>query len=172
MAAAYPVVVGNYPFRYVSLLPRRVNTWVPMGDPISNRIWTRRQVQLEMMEARQLAASAEPRLLVLGSFVTVRLLYEIYAFSPEYEINYVWRHGAFLAHAVTPKTEYLIYDYAAEPTQITPREFVERIAAASDLKEFAIAIIPSDQPVEGAAQVPPGYRAFEFDLREAGVNER
>ena len=172
MAAAYPVVVRSYPFRYVSLLPRRVNTWVPMGDPISNRIWTRRQVRLETVEARQMAASGEPRLLVLGSFVTVRLLYEIYAFSPAYEISYVWRHGAFLAHAITPETEYLIYDYAAEPTQITPREFVERIAEASDLKDFAIAIVPSDQPVVGAAEVPSGYRAFEFDLREAGINGR
>ncbi len=164
MAAAYPVVVRSYAWKYATLLPRRVNTWVPMGDPISNRIWTRRQVSLEAGEARQLAASGEPKLLVLGSFVCPRLLYEIYALSPSYAVDYLWRHGALLAHAKTPSSEFLIYDYAAEPSQITPREFVDRVAAAGDIRDFAVAIVPSDQPTEGGAQVPPGYRAFTFDL--------
>jgi hypothetical protein len=167
MAAAYPIVVGNYAFKFVTLLPRRVNTWVPMGDPISNRIWAQRQVELETAEARQLAASDEPKLLVFGSFVTPRLLYELYAFAPSYQIEYTWRHGALFAHATTPKTDYWIYDYSAEPTQITPSELMQAIAAAGDFKDFAIALIPSDQPVAGAAEVPPGYRAFEFNLDQA-----
>lgn len=164
MAAAYPLVVRHYAFPLKTLLARRVSTSVPMGDPITNRIWTRRQVALEVALARELAASDEPRLFVVGTIVTNRLLYEIYAKSPAYRVEYVRRSGAFLCHAVTPRTEYWIYQYA--PGQLTPRELLERIAGAGEFRDFAIAIIPSDNPVTGAGEVPRGYRAFTFTLDE------
>jgi hypothetical protein len=162
MNAIVPIVVKNYRFTFTSLLPRRGNLWVPMGDPITARLWARRQVRLELAEAEQMATTAEPKLLVFGGHTAIRLTYELYA-RGDYAVDYEWRHGAFLYKVKTPKTEYVIYDYSGPP-DIAPAEFMRRIVEAGDYRDFAVALVPTDVPIEGAAAVPPGYRAFTFDL--------
>lgn len=158
MDLAYPVVVGSYNFKFVSPLPRRTNLRVPMGNPITNRIWARRLVRLEVAQARELAASDEKRLFVLGGFVSLRLIYELYASGP-HAVEYLWWHDSFFHKVTTPRAEYLIYDYGGPP-QVTPAELVARMSAAGELTGWTIAVVPSDRPVAGAAQVPPGHRAF------------
>jgi len=160
MDVIYPIVVRNYRFTFVSALPRRTNLWVPMGNPITNRIWASRKVQLELAEARELAASGEKQLFVLGGFVSLRLLYELYTRGP-HTVDYVWRHEAFLYQVRSGGAEYLIYDYGG-PQQVTPAALVERMDAAGELTGWTIAIVSSDRPIVGAAEVPPGHRAFPW----------
>jgi hypothetical protein len=167
MDAIAPIVIKSYRFFFVSLLPRRVNLWVPMGNPITARIWARRQVDLELDETRQLADTSEPRVLVCGGWVSMRLVHELYA-RGDYQVDYVWKHDSFLYHITTPKTEYLIYDYGGPPV-VSSKELLERIAAAGDYRDFAIAIAPSDQPVNEPATVPAGYRELPIVL-PAGIN--
>ncbi len=158
MDLLYPVVVRSYRYTFVSALPRRTNLWVPMGNPITNRIWAQRKVELELAEAREMAASGEERLFVLGGFVSLRLLYELYSGGPG-TVDYEWRHDAFLYRVRSAGTEYLIYDYGGPP-QVTPAELVARMEAAGELAGWTIAVVPSDRPVVGAAEVPQGNRAF------------
>jgi hypothetical protein len=167
MDAIAPIVVKSYRFFFVSLLPRRVNLWVPMGNPITARIWARRQVELELDETRQLADTSEPRVLVCGAWVSMRLVHELYA-RGDYQVDYVWKHDSFLYHITTPKTDYLIYDYGGPPV-VSSKELLERVAAAGDYRDVAIAIAPSDQPVDEPATVPAGYRELPIVL-PAGIN--
>jgi hypothetical protein len=159
MAVAYPVIAAKYRFAFVKILPRRTSTRVPMGDPYTNRFWVRRRVAIEVAEARELAAAAEPRLLVFGSPVSLRLLFEITSGSPSYELGYERRYGAVLITAETPQTDYLIHEFAGGKN-LPPGELMERIAAAGDLKDFAIAVAPADRLVASEVIVPEGYRRF------------
>ncbi|HWN82256.1 MAG TPA: hypothetical protein VNM87_09190 [Candidatus Udaeobacter sp.] len=167
MDAIYPILVRNYHFYFVNLLPRRVNLWVPMGNPITARIWARKQVALELDQMRQLANTTEPRVLVCGAWVSMRLVHELYA-RGDYQVDYLWKHDSFLYHITTPRTEYLIYDYGGPPA-LSSKELLERVAAAGDYRDYAIAIAPSDQPVDGPAVVPPGYRELPIAL-PAGIS--
>jgi 4-amino-4-deoxy-L-arabinose transferase-like glycosyltransferase len=162
MDAVRPVIVRNYRFAFVNLLPRRVNLWVPMGNPIAARVWARRQVRLELEETRQLLTTIEPRVFVFGGWVAVRLIHALYA-RGDYQVAYEWRHESFMYHVTTPRTEYVIYDYAGPPS-MPPAELMARIAAAGDYRNFAFAIVPSDQPVTGAASIPAGYRELSIAL--------
>jgi hypothetical protein len=162
MAAAYPVIASNYRFAFVKVLPRRTSTRVPMGDPYTNRVWVRRRIALEEAEARELAAAAEPRLLVFGSPVALRLIFQIASSSPSYRLDYERRFGAVLVDAKTPKTRYLIYEFTGGPN-LPPAELMQRIAAAGELKDFAVAIVPVDRIVASEVIVPRGYRQFELE---------
>jgi len=157
-----PFIIRNYQFAFVSLLPQRVNLWVPMGNPIAARVWARRQVELELDETRQLLETGEPRVFVFGGWVALRLIHELYA-RGDYQVAHEWRHDGFMVHVTTPKTEYVIYDYGGPPS-LPPAELMERIAKAGDYRDFALAIVPSDQPVVGAASVPAGYRELPITL--------
>jgi hypothetical protein len=162
MDAIAPIVIKSYRFFFVNLLPRRVNLWVPLGNPVTARLWARRQLALELDETRQLADTPEPRVFVCGGWVSMRLVHELYI-RGDYQVEHMWRHGGFLYHITTPKTEYMIYDYGGPPS-ISSREMLERVAAAGDYRDFAIAIAPSDQPVEDPARVPAGYRELPIVL--------
>jgi hypothetical protein len=161
MVVAYPVIVSHYRFAFVKVLPRRTSTRVPMGDPFTNRFWVRRRVALEEAEARELAQAGVPRVLVLGSSVSLRLIFEITSQSPSYRLDYFRRYGAVLIAAETPKTQYLIYEYAGG-RNVTPVELMQRIAAAGDLRDFAVAVVPVDRPVGSEVVVPAGYSRFEL----------
>ena len=167
MDAIAPILVRNYHWYFVNLLPRRVNLWVPMGNPITARIWARRQLELELDETRQLADTSEPKVFVCGAWVSMRLVHELYA-RGDYQVEYEWRHESFLYHITTPKTEYLIYDYGGPPS-VSSKQLLERVAAAGDYRDFAIAIAPSDQPIDEPARVPAGYRELPIVL-PAGIN--
>jgi 4-amino-4-deoxy-L-arabinose transferase-like glycosyltransferase len=160
MAAVYPIIVRHYRFTFVKVLPRRTSTRVPLGDPVTNRIWLRRRVALEEAAAGQLAAASEPRLLVLGSPVSLRLVFHIVSGSSTYRLDYPTRHGAAMIDANTRETSYAIYDYAG--SDVTPAELMQRIAAAGEFRDYAVAVIPVDLPVDGAAEPPPGYQRHEF----------
>lgn len=160
MAAVYPILVRHYRFTYERVMPRRTSTRVPLGDPVSNRIWVRRRVVLEEACAGQLAAAAEPRLLVLGSPVSRRLVFHIVSSSSTYRLDYPTRHGAAMIDVSTGETAYAIYDYAG--SEVTPAELMRRIAAAGEFRDYAVAVVPVDRPVLGAAEPPPGYRRYEF----------
>ena len=162
MNAIVPVLLKNYQFVYTSLLPRRVILGVPMGDPITARVWARRQLKLEMAQTEQMVAAREPKLLVIGRMTSLRLIHDLYA-TGEYAVDYEWRHEAFLRRVTTPKTEYVIYVYAGAPTP-APAEFMRRVGEAGDFRDFAVALAPTDTPVAEPAVVPPGYRSFTFDL--------
>ncbi len=162
MNAIVPAVLGNYQFYFTTLLPRRVSLWVPVGDPITARLWARRQVRLELAEAEQMANTREPKLLVVAGFTAVRLVHELYA-TGDYAVDYEWHHGVFLYKVTMPKTEYVIYDYGGPPA-LAPEEFMRRVVEAGEYRDFAVAIVPTDTPIKGAATVPPGYRPFAFDL--------
>ncbi len=161
MAVAYPIVVKHYRFSYQQVLPRRTSTRVPLGDPVTNRIWVRRRVALEEAAARDLAACGAPRLLVFGSPASLRLIFHIVSESSSYRLVYTTRHGAPMIDALTPETRYAIHDYGGGGN-MTPARLMREIAAAGEFRDFAVAAIPVDRPVEGAAEVPPGYERHEF----------
>jgi len=161
MAAAYPFVLEHYRFSYMQVLPRRTSTRVPLGDPVTNRIWVRRRVALEEAVASDLATSGAPRLLVLGSPSSLRLVFHIVTESSSYRLVYTTRHGAPMIDAHTPETSYAIYEYAGQGT-VTPGALMREIAAAGELSDYAVAVIPVDRPVAGAATPPPGYDRYEF----------
>ncbi len=166
MAMLRPAIVASYNFAFAKVLPHRVSTRVPLGDPITNRIWVRRRVDLELAYARQLASTAERRVLVFGSPVALRLLYEIVTRSPDYILDYEYRHGAVIVRAVTAVTEYWIYEYVGGESP-PPAAVMAGMAAAGECRDCAVAIVPCDRPVSGAAEVPPGYREFAFSTPPA-----
>jgi hypothetical protein len=161
MAAAYPPIATSYRFAFVKVLPRRTSTRVPMGDPYTNRFWVRRRVALEVSQARELAAAPEPRLLVFAGPVALRLLFEITACSPSYELDYRYRYGAFLIGVETPKTNYMVYEYSGGKD--APWTVMDRIAATGDLEDFAVALPAVDRLVAGEVVVPESYRRFELE---------
>lgn len=161
MAAAYPIVVEHYRFSYAQVLPRRTSTRVPLGDPVTNRIWVRRRVALEEAVACDLAASGAPRLLVFGSPASLRLIFHIVSESSSYRLVYTTRHGAPMIDALTPETRYAIHDQGGGGN-MTPARLMREFAAAGEFRDFAVAAIPVDRPVEVAVTVAPGYERYEF----------
>jgi hypothetical protein len=161
MAAAYPLVLRHYRFSYVQILPRRTSTRVPLGDPATNRIWVRRRVALEERQASELALTAEPRVLVLGSAAALRLIFHVVSESPRYRLYYQVRHGAPMIDLATPGTSYAIYEYAGGPYP-TPAALMRDIAAAGEFRDHIVAVIPVDRPVRDAPDVPPGYTGYQF----------
>jgi hypothetical protein len=133
-----------------------------MGDPITARVWARRQLKLEMAETEQMVAAREPKLLVIGGRTCLRLIHDLYA-TGEYAVDDEWRHEAFLRRVTTPKTEYVIYAYVGAPNP-APAEFMRRVGEAGHFRDFSVALVPTDMPVAAPAVVPPGYRSFTFDL--------